>query len=76
MKIRAQKTCDSCGNVVAVKNIILYRTVEDYVTIRGDDVTTYVNFEDNTTPYRLHYCRECWDRFWGDFNVRLAKHST
>ena len=70
MKMRAQKMCDSCSAVVAVKNLIRYNTVKDYVTIRGDDVTSYVNFEDNTTPYRLHYCRECWDGFWGAFNVR------
>ena len=75
MKHPAHKTCNNCHRIVAVKHCIRYNTVEDYVTVRGDDITTYVNMEDNTTPYRLHYCRTCWDSFWGDFNVRLGKHS-
>ena len=70
------KTCNHCGDIVATKNFIRYYTLKNYITVRGDDITTYVNMEDNTTPYRLHYCRECWYGFWGDFNVRLAKHST
>lgn len=76
MKHPAYKSCNACGQIVALRNFIRYNTVKNYVTIHGDDVTTYVNMEDNTTPYDLHYCRDCWDGFWGDFNVRLAKHST
>lgn len=76
MKHPARKTCNNCNKTVAVKNCIRYNTILDYVTVRGDDITTYANMEDSTTPYKLHYCRECWDGFWGDFNVRLAKHST
>ena len=76
MKNYATKTCDNCHRVVARKATFLYHTVEDYITVRGDGVTTYVNMEDSTTPYELHYCRGCWDRFWGDFRVRLAEHST
>lgn len=62
MKMRAQKICNSCSDVVAVKHCILYHTVKNYVTVRGDDVTTYVNMEDNTTPYKLHYCGTCWGK--------------
>lgn len=58
------KICDRCQDVVAVRNRILFHTVKNYVTIRGDDVTTYVNMEDRTTPYKLHYCRCCWNKLW------------
>lgn len=58
----AGKYCDCCERQIAVKNFIRWNTVYDYVTIRGDDVTTYVNYEDNTTPVKLHYCRYCWNK--------------
>ena len=63
------KTCNHCSTVVAVRNCICFHTVKDYVTVKGSDVTTYVNMEDNDTPYKMHYCRECWDKFWGKFDV-------
>lgn len=68
MKHPAYKSCNNCQKIVAVKHCIRYNTIIDYVTVRGDAITTYVNMEDNTTPYTLHYCRECWDGFWGAFN--------
>ena len=40
---------------VAIKHGLLWHTVKDYVTVRGDRVPTYVNYEDATTPVRLHY---------------------
>ena len=67
MKELAKKMCDCCKDVVAIKYFIRYNTVKNYVTIRGDDVTTYVNECDCTTPYELHYCRECWEAFWGRY---------
>ena len=57
----ASKYCDGCRERVATKRWLLWHTVKDYVTIRGDDVPTYVNYEDATTPVRLHYCRTCWN---------------
>lgn len=57
---RTTKICDRCKDVVAIKGI-LYHTVKNYVTIRADDVPTYCNMEDNTTAYKLHYCRDCWN---------------
>lgn len=60
MIINKSKYCNGCQERIAVKGCILWRTVKDYVTIRGDDVPTYVNYEDTTTPVRLHYCRDCW----------------
>ena len=62
MIVNAHKICNACRDTVAVKNCLFYVTKKNYVTIRGDDITSYVNMEDNTTPYKLHYCRECWDR--------------
>ena len=56
------KICNKCKDIVAIEHCIRFNTVKDYITIRGDGVTTYVNMEDSTTPYRLHYCRECWDK--------------
>jgi hypothetical protein len=61
MIITKSKYCDGCLERVATKGCLLWHTVLDYVTIRGDDVPTYVNYEDRTTPVRLHYCRKCWD---------------
>ena len=58
----ASRTCNNCNKTVAVKNFIRYYTINPYVTLRGDDVTSYVNMEDNTTKYQLHYCFECWDK--------------
>ena len=60
MKICAVKKCDKCGEVVAKKGFLLYHTVSDYVTIRGDERPTYVNMEDNTTRVRWHFCYPCW----------------
>lgn len=64
------KMCDNCNEVVAIKHCIRYVTKKKYITIRGDDITTYVNREDNTTPFKLHYCKTCWNGFWGAFNAK------
>ena len=61
MIVHKSKYCDGCHDRVAVKYCILWNTVKDYVTIRGDDVPTYANYEDATTPVKLHYCRTCWN---------------
>ena len=63
------KTCDNCKEVVARRNCIFFVTVQDYVTVKGSDVTSYCNMEDNDTPYKLHYCRKCWNKFWSRFNA-------
>ena len=60
MTVSASRYCDGCDARVATKSIF-WHTVKDYVTIRGDDVPTYVNYEDATTPVKLHYCRRCWN---------------
>ncbi|MBR3600243.1 MAG: hypothetical protein IKL53_10260 [Lachnospiraceae bacterium] len=54
--------CDCCERLVAVKYFIRWTTVYNYVTIRGDEVTTYVNYEDNTTPVKFYYCKDCWNK--------------
>ena len=61
MIVNKSKYCNGCHDRVAVKYRILWNTVKDYVTIRGDDVPTYANYEDATTHVKLHYCRECWN---------------
>ncbi len=60
MIVHATKYCDGCSEKVATKYCLLWHTDKNYVTIKGDDVTTYANYEDATTPYRLHYCIDCW----------------
>lgn len=60
MIVSKSKYCDGCRERVAVKYCILWNTVKDYITLRGDDVPTYVNYEDSTTPVQLHYCKDCW----------------
>lgn len=69
MIVNAHKICDKCKAVVAIRYLILFHTKKDYITVRGDDITTYVNYEDHTTPYKLHYCRTCWDGFVGKIEV-------
>ena len=64
------KTCDHCGDIVAVRNCIFFHTRKHYITLRADDVTTYVNMEDNTTKYPIHYCKDCWKKFWENMNVK------
>jgi hypothetical protein len=71
MIVSAHKICDKCHDVVARRNCICFYTVKDYVTVRGSDVTTYANMEDNDTPYKLHYCRTCWDGFVGKIEVDI-----
>ena len=68
MTVSARKICNRCKDVVAVRSI-LFHTVKDYVTVRGSDVVTYMNMEDCETPYKLHYCRKCWDSFVGNVEV-------
>lgn len=60
MKVSASKYCDGCKDRVATKSIF-WHTVKDYITVRGDQVPTYANYEDPTTPVRLHYCWPCWN---------------
>ena len=59
MKVSASKYCDGCRDRVATKSLF-WHTVKDYVTIRGDEVPGYSNYEDPTTRVRLHYCCDCW----------------
>ena len=59
MKRQATKCCDLCKETVAVKSV-LWRTVKDYVTIRGDEAPGYCNFEDNTTRVNWHFCYPCF----------------
>lgn len=61
MKINASKYCDGCGTRVATKGFFLWHTVKDFVTVRRDDMPTYVNYEDATTPVELCYCSTCWE---------------
>ena len=68
MIVSKSKVCNSCKYTVAVKSL-LWHTVKDYVTIRSDDVPTYVNMEDNTTPGKLHYCRDCWNKITKNIEV-------
>jgi hypothetical protein len=69
MIVSAHKICDKCKDIVARRNCICFYTVKDYVTVKGSDVTTYANMEDNDTPYKLHYCWTCWDGFVGKIEV-------
>ena len=60
MIINKSKHCNGCMDRVALKQFILWHTVKGYVTIRGDRVPGYANYEDNTTPVKVHYCTDCW----------------
>lgn len=71
MIVNAHKICNKCKDVVAQKACIRYYTVKNYITVRGSDVTSYVNYEDSETPYKLHYCRDCWDGFVGKIEVNI-----
>lgn len=62
MIVKARKVCNACRAVVAEKTRFCYHTKKEYVTIRTDSPTTYVNYENATTPGKIHYCRECWDK--------------
>ena len=73
MFIEAKKTCDHCKEVVAVKGLLFYRTVKDYVTVRGDDVVGYAEWEDNTVRSELHICKQCWRGFWGSFDEKQRR---
>jgi hypothetical protein len=61
MIINKSKYCNGCYNRVATKHFILWYTVKDFVTILGDQVPTYINYEAATTPVRIHYCMDCWN---------------
>ena len=58
---RPQKICDGCKKVVAIK-YTRWNTVEDYVTVRTDDVPGYACCEASTIPSELHYCKSCWNK--------------
>ena len=60
MTLSASKVCNGCKRTVARKSGPFFHTVKSYVTIRGDDVVSYCNYEDHTTAYKLHYCEDCW----------------
>lgn len=60
MKVSASKYCDGCREAVAQKSLF-WHTIEDYVTVRGDDVPGYYNYEDRTSRVELHYCKTCWN---------------
>ena len=59
MKCESTKKCDMCKQTVARKSL-LWHTVNDYVTIRGDERPSYVNIEDNTTRVNWHFCYPCF----------------
>lgn len=62
MIVMKSKHCEGCRKKVATKYGLFWHTDEWYITIRGDDVPGYVNYEDNTTPFKSHYCFDCWNR--------------
>lgn len=62
MIVRARKVCNACRALVAERMGLRFHTMKEYVTIRTDAPTTYVNYENATTPGKIHYCRECWDK--------------
>lgn len=61
MITRPQKICDGCKKAVAVK-YTRWNTVEDYITVRADDVPGYACYEASTISSELHYCRNCWNK--------------
>ena len=61
MKRSAYKCCDLCYKIVAEKSL-LFRTVNDYVTIRLDEVPTWSHEERNTLASKRHYCLSCWHK--------------
>lgn len=69
MKINARKICNRCGRVVAEKSGFFFHTKEKYITVRVDDITSYVNYEDNTTANKFHYCHDCWESFVGAIEI-------
>lgn len=62
MKKPAVKSCDVCGNTVAVKRFLRYHTISDFVTIRADEVPKYSDDVSSTNRVDEHYCRSCWSR--------------
>lgn len=70
MTINARRICNACHDIVAEKRCILYHTKKEYVTIRTDAPSTYVNYEDATTPGRLHICRSCWNKIVAKIEVQ------
>lgn len=61
MKLAARKICNSCRETVAVKKLIGYRSVKDYVTISLHEEPCYSS--DNGKKVPLHYCSNCWTGF-------------
>jgi hypothetical protein len=70
MMVRARKICNACHDIVAEKLCLRYHTKKEYVTLRTDAPSTYVNYEDATTPGKIHYCRECWDKIVAKIEVQ------
>ena len=68
-----KKMCDHCKEVVAVRGCLFYKTVKGYITVRGDDVVSYANWEDNTVRSELHICKQCWRGFWGSFDAKQRR---
>lgn len=70
MKVNTSRYCNRCRNMVAVKSL-LWHTIKDYVTVRGDTIPGYVNMEDPTTRVDLHYCKVCWNTIVPNIEVDL-----
>ena len=59
MKIRSTKCCDLCKDTVAEKQLIFYRTTNDYVTVQMDEKPSLFS-GDNTKRSYWHFCLPCW----------------
>lgn len=57
---RARKTCDMCGDVIAVKYGLFYKTQKTYVTIRADEVDIFSDYLTGTVKCKRLYCLGCW----------------
>lgn len=73
MKLDARKVCNSCRKTVAVKRLIGYRTLEDYVTIQQHDAPCY--YDDSQSKSERHYCSNCWSRFQRAVSDDIKEHS-
>ena len=56
MKVYPCKKCNICGEEVATKYGLFYRTHKYYVTLRSDSA----GYEDPTIKGEVHICEDCW----------------
>jgi len=54
---RAEKRCNICRKVLAVKRGIFFRNVETYTTIVTD-----FNAITGNCQFEKHFCGDCWNR--------------